>query len=290
MDIGIVGAGKVGCSIGKYLKEHDIPVAGYFSKTKESVEFAATFTDTRAFSSLEELLAASDILFITTPDGCIREIWGCIAEKPIQGKIICHFSGSLSSVVFSGMDKTGASGCSIHPMYAFSNKFTAYKKLNQALFTMEGDDKALTIMKTLFEEMGNTVCVIPSDSKVRYHAAATMASNMMIGLYQMSIDMLRDCGFDENNAKSLLEPLVRGNMEAVLATSPEQALTGPVERNDIETVEKHLQVLKENEKEVYVNLGRTLADIASRKNPERDYTAISKLYQRKTLRNGGKEK
>ena len=35
MQIGMIGAGKVGCSIGKYLVEHDVPVAGYYSKSKE---------------------------------------------------------------------------------------------------------------------------------------------------------------------------------------------------------------------------------------------------------------
>ena len=48
MKIGIIGAGKVGCSIGKYLKKHDFSVAGYCSKSKKSVEEAATFTNTKA--------------------------------------------------------------------------------------------------------------------------------------------------------------------------------------------------------------------------------------------------
>ena len=283
MDIGIVGAGKVGCSIGKYLKEQGVSVAGYFSKTKESVEVAATFTNTKAFGSLEELLADCDVIFITTPDDSIQTVWADIAKQSIQGKIICHFSGSLSSVVFSGMDQTGAFGCSIHPMYAFSTKFTSYEKLKEIIFTMEGDTEALIVMRPIFETMGNQVCVISSESKTRYHAAASMVSNMMIGLYQMSVDMLTHCGFAEESARELVEPLVRGNIEKLLASSAKDALTGPIERNDIATVEKHLTVLEENEKEVYVNLGQTLVDIASRKNPDRDYTAISEL-----MRYGGK--
>lgn len=35
MKIGIIGAGKVGCSIGKYLTEHGFSVAGYCSKSKK---------------------------------------------------------------------------------------------------------------------------------------------------------------------------------------------------------------------------------------------------------------
>lgn len=275
MEIGIVGAGKVGCSIGKYLCEHDRPVVGYFSQSRESVEFAATFTGTKSFPTLEELTAASSILFIATPDDVIPEIWEEIKKQSIQGKIICHFSGSLSSVVFSDIGQTGASGCSIHPMYAFSNKITSYENLNSVMFTTEGEDAALAVVASLFRQLGNPVSTICRDSKIRYHAAASMVSNMMVGLYQMGVDMLKSCGLEQETARQLVEPLVRGNMEAVLHGSPEEALTGPIERNDIGTVEKHLQVLSSREREVYAGLGQVVVEIAEKKNPGRDYTAVS---------------
>lgn len=278
MEIGIVGAGKVGCSIGRYLKEQGIPVAGYCSRTKESVDFAATFTDTAVFSSLGELAAQSEILFITTPDDTIKEVWKRIKKESIQNKIICHFSGSLSSAVFSNRRETGAFACSIHPMYAFSSKTTSYKQLNQILFTMEGDAEALSVMKPLFEKAGNKVCVIDPDKKGRYHAAASMVSNMMVGLYQMGLTMLTDCGFSSEDAAELIAPLVRGNMDSLLATSPEQALTGPIERGDEETVERHLSLLTEEERDVYIRLGQVLVEIASRKNPERDYSNIKRIF------------
>lgn len=280
MEIGIVGAGRVGCSIGKYLKEHGASVAGYYSKSRESVEFAATFTDTTAFPSLEELVKAVSIIFITTPDDEIRSVWKKIAEQSIQGKIVCHFSGSLSSVVFSGREQAGVSGCSVHPMYAFSNKETSYQQLNQALFTMEGDSQALDSVGPLLKQAGLRYCVIDSGKKERYHAAASMVSNMMIGLYQMSIDMLKDCGFKEETARLLVEPLVRNNIENLLATSPKQALTGPIERNDAQTVRKHLAVLTEEERDVYINLAQKLVETARKKNPETEYGEILKIIKK----------
>lgn len=280
MEIGIVGAGKVGCSIGKYLKEHGVSVAGYSSRTKESVESAATFTDTTAYHSLRELLAASDILFITTSDDAISQVWEAVAGESVQGKIFCHFSGSLSSAVFSNGKERGVSVCSIHPMYAFSSKFTSYEKLNQVIFTMEGDQEALAVVKPLFEGLGNHVCVIDQEKKGHYHAAASMVSNMMIGLYQMGVDMLKDCGFSTEEARELIAPLVQGNIQTLLSSTPEQALTGPIERGDAATVTGHLALLSEEEKAVYVSLGQVLTGIASRKNPERDYFAIRRLFEK----------
>lgn len=280
MEIGIVGAGRVGCSIGKYLKEHGAAVAGYYSKSRESVEFAATFTNTAAFPSLEELVEAVSMIFITTPDDEIRPVWEKIAGQPIRGKIICHFSGSLSSVVFSGREQAGASGCSVHPMYAFSSKETSWQQLNQVLFTMEGDSHALDRVDLVLAQAGIRHFVIDSAKKERYHAAASMVSNMMIGLYQMSIDMLQDCGFEEAAARLLVEPLVRNNIENLLATSPEQTLTGPIERNDVETVRKHLAVLTEEEREVYTSLAQKLVETARRKNPDKEYGEILKVIEK----------
>lgn len=282
MKIGIIGAGKVGCSLGRYFVEQGLGVSGYSSKTKESVETAATFTNTRAYDSLYQLVSENNLIFITTPDDCISEVWAQIVQYDYneKNKIICHFSGSLSSVVFSGREQAGASGCSVHPMYAFSSKETSWQQLNQVLFTMEGDSHALDRVDLVLAQAGIRHFVIDSAKKERYHAAASMVSNMMIGLYQMSIDMLQDCGFEEAAARLLVEPLVRNNIENLLATSPEQALTGPIERNDVETVRKHLAVLTEEEREVYTSLAQKLVETARRKNPDKEYGEILKVIEK----------
>ncbi len=272
MKIGIIGAGKVGCSLGRYFVEQGLGVSGYSSKTKESVETAATFTNTRAYDSLYQLVSENNLIFITTPDDCISEVWAQIVQYDYneKNKIICHFSGSLSSDVFLNREKRGFYACSFHPMYAFSDKFTSYKQLNQVMFTAEGDKEALAELCPLLERLGNPVFVIKGKKKERYHAAASLISNMMIGLYQMGIDMLVDCGFSETEARSLVKPLVEGNIQHLLGTSPEQALTGPIERGDVETIKKHLAQLTDRERQVYVGLGRTLTEVAERKNPHKD--------------------
>lgn len=281
MKIGIIGAGKVGCSLGRYFVEQGLGVSGYSSKTKESVETAATFTNTRAYDSLYQLVSENNLIFITTPDDCISEVWAQIVQYDYneKNKIICHFSGSLSSDVFLNREKKGFYACSFHPMYAFSDKFTSYKQLNQVMFTAEGDKEALAELCPLLERLGNPVFVIKGKKKERYHAAASLISNMMIGLYQMGIDMLVDCGFSETEARSLVKPLVEGNIQHLLGTSPEQALTGPIERGDVETIKKHLAQLTDRERQVYVGLGRTLTEVAERKNPHKDYAVIEELLR-----------
>ena len=53
--IGFIGAGKVGFSMGKYLSDSGEHLSGYYSRTLESAEQAATFTGAKAFDTFQFL-------------------------------------------------------------------------------------------------------------------------------------------------------------------------------------------------------------------------------------------
>ena len=57
MKIGIIGAGRVGCSIGKYLRTKDIELAGYYDvdsvAAKEAAEFTRTVSKESDYMSLQ---------------------------------------------------------------------------------------------------------------------------------------------------------------------------------------------------------------------------------------------
>ena len=279
MKIGIIGAGKVGTTLGKYLSDAGIKVTGFYSRSKESADEAATYTKSKAYDSLSELVENSDTLFITTPDGIIEQVWKKLALLNIRQYCICHFSGSLSSHVFSGIEETGAFGISIHPMYAFSNKFTSYEQFHTAYLTLEGAEPAFSTMKELFQGLGHKVLSLKAEDKMKYHAAAAMASNFMLGLMQASLDILGECGFTLEDAMELMAPLVRGNITSMLEKGCVEALTGPMERGDVSTVKKHLEVLQGSEAEgIYRSLSGKMIALAQKKNPDRDYVLMRELF------------
>lgn len=281
MRIGIIGAGKVGTTLGKYLSIHGKNVTGFYSRTHESADEAATFAETETYSSLCKLVEKSDVIFITTPDGEIHQVWGDLLHQDISNRIICHFSGSLSSHVFSGREEAGASGISMHPMYAFSDKFHSYEQFHTAYLTLEGDPEAVAVMKPMWEAIGHHVLTLKAEDKIKYHAAAAMASNEMLGLMQASLDILSECGFSEKDSMALLTPLVQGNIASMLEKGCVNALTGPVERGDAQTVRKHLQALEGSKAgKIYQSLGSTMVELAKRRNPDRDYTPIQTLFEK----------
>lgn len=278
MNIGIIGAGKVGVSVGRYLKDNNIQISGFYDIDSDNAAFAAQFTQTDCFSDLEELVKVSDTLFITTPDNVIGSVWDCIKNNmSVQNKIVCHFSGALSSDVFTDSQSTGAGVCSVHPMLAFSDKLTSYRIPANTFFAIEGDETAVSAVKSLFESLGNTVCRIEKSKKSLYHTAASVLSNEIVALLDMGYSLLEQCGFSRDDAVGATKNLVSGNVKSVLENGCVNALTGPVERNDLQTVKKHVESLEGGDRQIYTLLAKRLVKLAKEKNEDRDYGEISEF-------------
>lgn len=275
MKIGFIGAGKVGTSLGKLLIEHHIAVTGYYSRTLQHARQAADFTQTQLFDSLEDIVKASDTLFVTTPDGVIGRISQEIAVLPMKSKCICHCSGALPSSVFSLAEQQGAKVCSVHPLLAVSDRFSSWKRLEGAFFTLEGSGAA--DMEQVMQQCGARTATIQAQDKARYHLAACVVSNLAVGLSAWGISLLEQCGFTAQQAQDALAPLILGNAEAVCSKGPKNALTGPAERGDMETIQSHMACLNRTDQALYALLTRKLCDIAQQKHPDRDNTAL-KLY------------
>ncbi len=281
MNIGFIGAGKVGCSLGRYFILHGFFVSGYYSRSKSSADTAAELTGSRAFENVEKLIRESDIVFITVADGAIAEVWNEIKAYGLCGKTICHCSGAMSSEVFSDTDnkdncRKQYNVCSMHPLLAVSSKT---HDMSKAFFTIEGSPEGLLQLRLILDKCGNTYQEICNNNKVKYHAAAAVASNLVVGLLDMAVSMLMDCGFDEARAREALTPLVTGNAQAVMDKGAKAALTGPVSRGDTATVEKHIAILQDEEKEIYRLLSKRLLKLADLEDSN-DYNSMKGILER----------
>ena len=276
--IGFLGAGKVGTTLGKYFAEHSVEVAGYYSRSISSASEAAAFTGSRVFESAKGVLAASDVLFLTVPDGAIRTVYDALPKELLRGKILCHASGALTAKeAFPDIEKYGGSGCSVHPLFAVSDK-NAYRELVDVFFAVEGTPACLPKVTEWLRSLGLHAQRMDGSKKRLYHAAAVVASNHVVALFAEAMDMLEACGFDEDAARAALAPLFLGNARHVAEDGPQKALTGPVERGDATTVEKHLEALEDaDDRALYRLLTKRLLKIAKAKHSKRDFAAIEEL-------------
>lgn len=272
MNITFIGAGKVGKALGLYLYNKGIKVIGYYSKTNVSAEIAALSINGNVFTNLYDLSINADVIIIATPDDIINEIVKQLDSLSIDwnNKIVIHTSGVHSSMTLSALFTKGATILSLHPMLAFSYDYLqAEKDLSKAVFTIEGQGTRFMEIKDLFRKLGNQLIEIKTEDKVAYHAAATLVSNYTVTLIDITLNMLENIGFSRESAISLIEPLIRNNIDNVLIHGTEEALTGPISRGDTGTVLKHLELLNKYDESVlniYIQLGLETLDLAKRAN------------------------
>ena len=98
--------------------------------------------------------------------------------------------------------------------------------------------------------------------RVIYHAAAVFASNYVDALVGQAVRLLEAAGWSEKEATSGLLALTAGTLANVRQRGVVAALTGPVRRGDVTTVERHLAALAGSASPPVVDLYRMLGSIA----------------------------
>jgi predicted short-subunit dehydrogenase-like oxidoreductase (DUF2520 family) len=291
--IGFIGTGKAAYSLGQHialLGGQDFAVSGYLGKSRSASEEAAAFTSANAFADAEALFAVSDLVVLAVPDGVIAAVWTDVRDiAAASGKLVCHLSGLHSSRLFAGADPDKAG--SIHPIASLFDKKSAYTKLRGAYFTIEGGTAFCVFASGLLKKLGNPYAPIEADKKVLYHAASATVSNLVCAITYAGASLYENCGLPGDFAGNAWRSLFLENAQNVAEYGPVQALTGPLERGDRDTIAQHIRALSAYDAryaDAYAALSTILLDAAHAKHPERDYTEIHDLLT--AYAEGGKDR
>ena len=109
---------------------------------------------------------------------------------------------------------------------------------------------------------------VDAADRVRYHAAACVASNHLVALLGQVERLAAHAGVP---FEAFL-PLVTGTVENVDELGPAGALTGPVARGDDETVARHVDALPDDERDTYEALVREARRLAGQRGADADAT------------------
>ena len=248
MRIGFIGAGKVASALGLYFQSHGLDVAGYCSRTAASALRASGLTGTLCYSSLPLLAESCGVLFVTTPDSAIADVDAeaaalLRAERLAADKIWIHTSGALPSTELSQLASLGCAVGSLHPMQSFGEPTASAKMLEESYFTVEGSKAALETMREILTVCGARFDEIETKNKPLYHAGACVLSNYLVTLLDSGFSMLRAAGLRGDAVFDAALPLLEGTLQNVRQKGTAEALTGPIARGDLGTVDVHLRAL-----------------------------------------------
>ncbi len=281
--IAVVGAGKVGSALAILLHNQGYTVSGVTSRTPDSARNLAERLNCPVFENCAYAVQTADLVFITTPDREISQVSAGIASEGgyRSGQIVVHTSGAHPAAQLLGATEAGAKVLSFHPLQSFAEVEGAMQNLPGSFFALEGDEDAVNLGRKIVEDLSGKSFVIQARDKVLYHAAACIASNYLVSVMHLATGLYQNFGLSREEAFEALFPLVRGTVENIHREGPVQALTGPVARGDVPTIEGHMKALNAvsaQEKELYRQLGNYTVQVGLEKGTI-DAAQAEKLYK-----------
>lgn len=280
--IGFIGTGTVGSAIALLLHEKGYTITGVCSKKGFS---SAALADKLGCSNLEEpaeVLAGTQVVFLTVPDGQLDGMAYHLAESgKVSGEhIFLHMSGALPAEVLAPLKELGAAVGSLHPLQSFASIEKAVDNLPGSFFAVQGDEKAVEFAIKTANALNGRPFTIGSSDKALYHLGAAVASNYLVALVHFAVKIFNRIGMSDEQATDALLPLIRGTVANIEILGPVKALTGPVSRGDVDTIERHLSAMGDLDKvlcKLYRTLGIYTTRIAVEKGSIDGYTAESLL-------------
>jgi predicted short-subunit dehydrogenase-like oxidoreductase (DUF2520 family) len=287
----VIGAGAMGRVLAARLRERGYPVLAVISRTRDRAEDLAHAVGARiASDSLHDLPAESRLIVCCIPDGKLAEVASRLSRisHPWRKTVVMHTSGALPASVLRPVAEEGARTLSFHPLQALTAT-SGPEALEGVYAGIEGEPPSLAAGIEFAVGLGMRYLILSADAKPRYHLAASIASNYLVTLNAVVQQIFQSLDIDRATAQEVMAPLVHGTLANLAASSPEEALTGPILRGDLETVHKHGLALRRHLPHlipVYASLAMetiTLAVRSSRLDPARAEEMLALLSKMVTM-------
>ena len=230
--LSFAGAGKVAGALCRELHSSGHFIEHIVSRNEISGRtlagsYHATWSDDFIFPD------KSDIIIVAVPDDNLSEVLGKI--KCSESAIVAHTAGSIGLDIFPPeLKNTGV----FYPLQTFSG--TRKPDLSIVPFFIEAsDEKCTATLRNLAETISRIVYLSDTEHRKILHLAAVFVSNFTNYMLTTGKNISSRAAVPFN----VLTPLILETVSKAIETGPENSQTGPAVRYDLNTIEKHLDLL-----------------------------------------------
>jgi predicted short-subunit dehydrogenase-like oxidoreductase (DUF2520 family) len=262
--IGVVGAGRVGAVLSAALRSagHDVVAAA--GDSAASLHRIETLLPGVRHAKPTDVARACDLLLLTVPDdmleNVVTQLVGAGAIR--EGQVVCHTSGRHGLAVLAAATEIGARPIAMHPAMTFTGTERDLDRLSGCVFGMTAGDAERAYAESLVADLRGIPLWVPESKRTLYHAGLAHGANHLVTLVSQAMELLAASGAEDPAAT--LRPLLTAALDNALEQG-DAALTGPIVRGDVKTVQAHLQDIAENAPATipsYVAMARATADRA----------------------------
>ncbi len=231
MKVVIIGSGNVAHVLCAVIKRAEHQITQIISRNIDHANELATKYDAKAGLITDETFADADIYIIAVTDAALES---SEKLKGLKNKFIAHTAGSISINILKNCSPTYGV---LYPLQSLSKE---KDHIPDIPFLIEGNNKeTLKKIRAFAESLSDKVIDSTDEERLRYHVAAVFAGNFTNHLYAMAETF---CAKEKINFKNLW-PLINEVANKANNFSPQEVQTGPAIREDIVTLNRHLQTL-----------------------------------------------
>ena len=218
--VAVVGPGRLGAVLARALVDAGFDVGGPLGRG--------------------DAAPSVDVAILCVPDAAIAE---AARDLRPHARLIGHVSGA------TGLDDVDFS---IHPLQTFTGSESPDVFHGIGAATDGRTPEALALAEKLALELGAQPFRVDDAHRAGYHAAASIASNLLLAVLDAAEQVAGSAGILADEARVILAPLVRQTVENWVERGAAHALTGPIARGDEVTVTRQRAAIAEGNAELLV--------------------------------------
>ncbi len=255
-DIAVIGAGKISYSLTNALTKNNYNINIVVSRRLNSAKKLAQKFKIKTYSDqLNDIPAKCSFFLLAVPDNQIKIVAENLSRLKLNFKnsLFIHLSGAHDISLLNSLENKNGKTASIHIMQTFPT--IRIVNIKNCFAAIETKNKNINNFLSGFAKSVNLIPFsLKSGNKALYHAAGVFASNFLVGNLFNSEKLFKESKIDNLNFYEMMQPIVLSTLQNINKEGTVKALSGPVERGDLETVKNHLSSIKKNGKNIFNNL------------------------------------
>jgi predicted short-subunit dehydrogenase-like oxidoreductase (DUF2520 family) len=230
--LSFAGAGRVAGALCLELYHYGFKILQIVSESEHNGKLLAEICNA-SWSSELNYTDQNDIIIVAVPDHRLNEVLARI--KCADNTIVAHTAGSFGLEVFpSHIKKAGV----FYPLQTFSKERSIRFRDLPFLLEASGKDSA-EVLEFLAASIGGKAQFLTLDQRKMVHLSAVFVNNFTNYMLTAGEEITTSAGL----SFELLVPLIKETVAKAIENGPERSQTGPAVRNDLNTIEKHIELL-----------------------------------------------
>jgi predicted short-subunit dehydrogenase-like oxidoreductase (DUF2520 family) len=234
----LIGAGNVAWHLGHRLQACGYNISGVYSRSAAKAATLGKVLNCPSTTELAKVPNNADLYLLLVLDGNIGEVAEGLQKHISPASLVMHASGATPAGVLAPyFEHHGV----FYPLQTFSKERALdFTEVPLCLYTAQEEDyqKVASLASVLVKN----VYSVGDKQRAQLHLAAVFVNNFTNYLQYIGQEIAQK----NQLPGALLQPLLRETIAKLDDLTPAAAQTGPAIRNDLPTVERHLDMLEEH--------------------------------------------